>query len=69
MTIIFDRVVIRHGTGRRETYSVEAFLELPLDTRIKCILSRDIEFFQGDTKVGRADTLRSLRPSGPSRGD
>lgn len=67
MTIVFDRVVIRHGTGWRETYSIEEFLALPLDARIKYILSRDIEFFQGDMRVDRADALRSLRPSGPSR--
>lgn len=66
MTINFDRVVI-FDAGRREIYSAEQFLGLPLDRRIKHILSRDIEFFDGDAKVDRADALRSLRPAGAGR--
>jgi hypothetical protein len=57
----FDRVVILSATGERRSYSAEAFLALPLATRIQHILARDVEFFQGYTKLERAEALKSLR--------
>lgn len=67
MMFAFDRVVILDRAGGRETYSAKQFLELPLDRRIKHILSRDIEFFRGHAKVEQADALESLRRAGLSR--
>ncbi len=58
---IFDRVVIVDAAGERRTYSAEAFLALPLATRIQHILAREVEFFQGYVKLERAEALKSLR--------
>jgi hypothetical protein len=61
MTITFDRVVISTPAGSRQNYSVEQFLELPLATRIQHILAREVEFYQGATKLERTEALKSLR--------
>lgn len=57
----FDRVVIISATGERQSHSAEEFLALPLATRIQHILARSVEFFQGYTKLERAEALKSLR--------
>jgi hypothetical protein len=61
MTISFDRVVLVNAAGERVSYSAEAFLELPLATRIQHILARDVEFFHGVLPVDRSEALKSLR--------
>ena len=62
MKLPFDRVVLSDEGGRLEL-TVEQFLELPLDKRIRYVLSRDIEFFQGTARVERRLALASLRDS------
>lgn len=57
----FDRVVLISATGERQSLSAEEFLTLPLATRIQHILARNVEFFQGYTKLERAEALKSLR--------
>jgi hypothetical protein len=57
----FDRVVILAGTGAQKAYSTEEFLALPLAQRIQHILAREVEFFQGYTRLERAEALKSLR--------
>jgi hypothetical protein len=61
--ITFDHVVLVDATGLRRSYSAEQFLSLPLDVRIQHILSRDIEFFRGATRLERGEALKSLRGS------
>jgi hypothetical protein len=61
MTVPFDRVVINTVAEGRQTYSVEQFLQLPLATRIQHILAREIEFYQGGTRLERTEALKSLR--------
>ena len=58
---VFDRVVIVGAAGERRTYSAKEFLALPLATRIQHILAREVEFFQGNFKLERAEALKSLR--------
>jgi hypothetical protein len=58
---VFDRVVIVDASGERRTFSAEEFLALPLATRIEHILARDVEFFQGYTRLERSEALKSLR--------
>ena len=59
--LTFDRVVIVSATGERRSHTAEEFLALPLATRIQHILARNVEFFQGYTKLERAEALKSLR--------
>ena len=58
---VFDRVVIVDASRERRSYSAEEFLALPLAIRIQHILARDVEFFQGYTKLERSEALKSLR--------
>ena len=58
---VFDRVVIFTSGGGRRSYSAEEFLALPLATRIQHILARNIEFYQGYSKLERSEALKSLR--------
>jgi hypothetical protein len=56
----FDRVVIV-GRGGRQSMSVAGFLEMPLDARVHLVLSRSIEFFNGEQPVDRGLALAQLR--------
>ncbi len=56
----FNRVVLTEG-GTRQELSAERFVALPLDRKIKYILSRSVEFFNGTTAVDRKTALAHLR--------
>ena len=56
----FDRVVITDGNYKNEMW-LGQFLALPLDEKIRYILSRDVEFFNGDALVDRKIALAALR--------
>jgi len=57
----FDRVVVVGRPGRGQSWTVEEFLSLPLDERIRIILAREVEFFRGPTPVDRREALAALR--------
>jgi hypothetical protein len=59
--IPFDRVVVVGLHGRGQSWTVEEFLSLPLDGRIRIILAREVEFFRGPTFVDRREALAALR--------
>jgi len=59
--VVFDRVRVVVSGIVRKTYSREQFLALPLHVRIEFILSRDIQFLLGETRVDRNEALKSLR--------
>jgi hypothetical protein len=61
----FDRVSIRQGSLWVQL-TVEAFLGLPLSERIRLVLSRSIEFYDGDKQVERGSALASLREAAAS---
>jgi|HubBroStandDraft_6_1064221.scaffolds.fasta_scaffold927056_2 hypothetical protein len=58
----FDHVVITEaGVARR--MNLADFLEMPLPGKIRHVLSRTIEFYDGATLVDRKVALASLRES------
>jgi hypothetical protein len=57
----FDRIVILSDSGKPREMSVDEFLALPLDQKIKSVLSRRIEFYDGHAAVDRKLGLASLR--------
>jgi hypothetical protein len=59
-TLVFDRVVIADN-GRSSTLTAEAFIALPLPERIRHILGRSAQFFNGAVLVERHHALRSLQ--------
>ena len=60
-TFTFDRVVIVGTDGERRSYTVKEFLALPLHTRIRHVLARELEFYLGDLPVDQSTALKSLR--------
>jgi hypothetical protein len=56
----FDRVVLVEA-GRRRDVSMSEFLAMPLDERIRAILKRAIEFYDGAQAVDRQSALNFLR--------
>jgi hypothetical protein len=57
---VFDRVVITIA-GKRESLSMDEFLALPLDTRVRSVLGRAVEFYLHDSPVDRRLALASMR--------
>ncbi len=55
----FDRIVLLRDGGR-DSLTVEQFFALPLHERIRFILQRQIEFFDGPIMVDRGEALRAL---------
>jgi len=60
-TFTFDRVVIVGTDGERRSYTAKEFLALPLHTRIRHVLARELEFYRGETLVDQSTALKSLR--------
>ena len=56
----FDRVVIVEGDNRT-TMAVGVFLAMPLARRVKYVLARAVEFYDGPVLVERRIALASLR--------
>jgi hypothetical protein len=56
----FDRVVVIEA-GTPHELSLQQFLALPLHTRIRHILERDVRFFAGEQPVDRQEALRRLK--------
>jgi hypothetical protein len=56
----FDRIVLVEG-GRRRELSVREFLAMPLDVRIRAILQRAVEFYDGEHEIDRQSALKFLR--------
>jgi hypothetical protein len=56
----FDRITLVEG-GRRRDVTVSEFLAMPLDTRIRAILQRAVEFYAGDQPIDRQRALNFLR--------
>jgi hypothetical protein len=55
----FDRVAV--GSGDRQTLmTVKQFMALPLPTRVRHILQRDMSFYRGDEVVDGKLALRAL---------
>ncbi|HEY1535574.1 MAG TPA: hypothetical protein VGF76_16245 [Polyangiaceae bacterium] len=52
--------MITDGNYKNEMW-LGQFLALPLDEKIRYILSRDVEFFNGDALVDRKIALAALR--------
>ena len=61
-TQVFDTIVIDDGTGKRKV-SVAEFFNLPLPERIRLILSRKLEFLEGQREVDQKVALKSLMGS------
>jgi hypothetical protein len=61
--LAFDRVFVETTQGR-EQLTVERFLALPLPVRVRHILSRSIQFFDGPVPVEQKLALASLRRAG-----
>jgi hypothetical protein len=60
----FDRVTVRNGASASgESLSVEAFLALPLPTRLRAIFEQRVEFFRNGEPVELQEALRALRSS------
>lgn len=57
--LAFDRVVVEDDAGSREL-SVEQFLEMPLDRRIRLNFERKLRFSRGGAEVPSSEALRSL---------
>jgi hypothetical protein len=58
--LIFDRVVVADN-GTSSTLTAEAFVALPLPERIRHILGRSAQFFNGAVPIERHHALRSLQ--------
>ena len=58
--LVFDHVVMTVDGGSR-TLSVDEFLALPIDTRVRCVLARAFEFYLDRSPVDRRLALASLR--------
>jgi hypothetical protein len=58
--LLFDRIVVVEDS-RKQSYTVEQFLKLPLPARVKYLLDRTAEFFNGQTLVERRLALANLR--------
>lgn len=56
----FDRVVVSEG-GRRRVLQPDELLALPLDVRVRWLLSGNLEFRRGDKIVDRREALAALR--------
>ncbi len=58
----FDSVVVHHGTNASgQSFSVDAFLALPLSTRLRAIFEQRVEFFLNGERVELQAALRALR--------
>jgi hypothetical protein len=56
----FDRIVLVEG-GHRRDITVPDFLAMPLDVRIRAILKRAVEFYDGKQEIDRQTALNFLR--------
>jgi hypothetical protein len=54
----FDRVEIEVGTGKVAQFTSIEFQSLPLDQRVRAILSRQLRFFRGDCEITIREALR-----------
>lgn len=63
MSLPFDAVLLRNGSASAEAMSVEAFLALPLPTRLRAIFEQRVEFFRNGERVELQEALRALRSS------
>jgi hypothetical protein len=64
VSLPFDAVFLRNGTSAQgEALSVEAFLALPLPTRLRAIFEQRVEFFRNGERVEVQEALRALRTS------
>jgi hypothetical protein len=60
----FDSVTVHKGTSASgQSLSVEAFLALPLSTRLRAIFEQRVEFFRNGEHVELEEALRALRSS------
>ncbi|MFT3925281.1 MAG: hypothetical protein QM778_22275 [Myxococcales bacterium] len=56
----FDRVELSSPEGSR-TLSVQQFCDMPLADRLRAVLERRVNFFQGSTLVESREALKALR--------
>ena len=63
MSLPFDAVLLRNGSASPEAMSVDAFLALPLPTRLRAIFEQRVEFFRNGERVELQEALRALRSS------
>jgi hypothetical protein len=63
VSLPFDAVLLRNGSASAEAMSVEAFLALPLPTRLRAIFEQRVEFFRNGERVELQEALRALRSS------
>ena len=65
--LMFDTISIPSPNGQRRV-SVAEFLSIPLTERVRLIMEKRLEFFDGDAPVERSSGLRGLLAVARQRG-
>ena len=53
----FDRVELLNASGEARSLTRDEFEALPLDQRVRAILSKQLRFFRGDQEIPMRDAL------------
>lgn len=61
MTVPDYKVVFSVDAVQKRQMTVIAFLEMPLDVRVRAILERRVDFYQDGVEVPRHDALNAIR--------
>ncbi len=59
--LVFDTILVRKSESGFNPVSIEGFVGLPVDVRIRMIREGHVRFLSGETIVATYDALRSLQ--------